>query len=371
MLDHGTLPLELSQPSYQDVDYHIENGSFTLRRAGSYRPIANICALPPKTCWWVTADRYVFSHDLKLSRVCADSISLDDLLDYAVRVLMKLSKGKKIAVELSGGLDSSIIIEFLRRQPTSFFLVGFTSKRYEFRTERAIQLHYQDRCPSAHLIPYEDCSLFGALDEVPAHPFPAQECLYYSRHKAMARACATHGIDVLLSGTAGDPLLGYAPEPCSANGQAPTGCAYWNLAEMWSNQHVYQPLGCNYVSALALGRLPAMLLQARSGEGADPKKMWARQKFRDYLPKYLADFAYKAHHDGVVIDHLSSALSSIDRVSTCAYKLTGHPALAPSLMSNDVRNFRFLSRSQQENLYSRLAFATWAFSNEKSMNRME
>lgn len=46
---------------------------------------------------------------------------------------------KKIAVHLSGGLDSSIIIGLLDHFNIPFFLVGLVSHRFEFRTEKSVQ----------------------------------------------------------------------------------------------------------------------------------------------------------------------------------------------------------------------------------------
>lgn len=268
-----------------------------------------------------------------------------------------------MAVELSGGLDSSLIIEFMLRQEFPLSLVAFVSSRYEFRTERAVQAHYEEQCSSVCLIPYEECPAFGFLDKVPSHPFPAQESLFYARHLAAAKACVTLEVDLLLSGEAGDQLLGFAPDPCDFRGRAPKGYAYWNLAELWSDQYVYRPLGCSYVSGLALGRLPAMLLQARAGLGSDHMKIWARNKLRNHLPTMLTDYAYKAFHDGWVIDGLLAARSTIHKIADYSYNLIGHPALSPSLMLENSENYRHLSEEQRRQFLAMLSFATWAYSN--------
>jgi len=363
ILDSKELAKGLQTPTKQDVDNHIANGVFTLRRPGAYRPIIGICALPPHTSWLVDKDSYEFVCDLRMSR--ARMSSVDDALTYAKRLLAKAGSNKRIGVELSGGLDSSIIIGFLLSQSVPVSLVAFTSNRYEFRTERAIQSHFEKLSDSVHLIPYEECLAFSGLENVPPHPFPVQESLYFSRHLAASKACRLLGVDILLSGEAGDQLLGIAPEPCDELGRAPKGYAYWNLAELWSHQYVHTPQGTNYISGMALGRLPAMILQARSGLRSDRMKLWARSEFSSFIPEMLSHYAYKGFHDGWVIDGLLSACPAIFRMSKCAYEITQHSQLEPNLMLSTAKDFRFLDHEQTARFFTRLAFVTWVFSNHR------
>lgn len=352
------------KPNFDDLERHLSNGLFTLRRPGSYQPISGLCALPPRTSWWVSEDRYEFAADLRSSR--AKTLTVDAAFEYAKRLLVKAQQNKRLGVELSGGLDSSIVIEFLLRQSVPVSLIAFTSGRYEFRTERAIQSHYQQHCASVHLIPYEECPAFSELEQIPPHPFPAQESLFFSRHRAAAKACGLLGVDILLSGEAGDQLLGFEPNLFYTNGQeAPQGCAYWNLAELWSDQYVHRPRGSRYVSALALGSLPAILLQARAGAASDPMKMWARRQLQNYLPPMLTNFAYKAFHDGWVIDGLMNACPAIDRMSRCAHAITRHPELDPLLMTDSARNYRLFDQGKRSHFLAKLAFVTWIFSNQQ------
>jgi hypothetical protein len=366
ILDAGEMAHDLQKPTKEDVDNHLANGVFTLRRPGSYRPVIGLCALPPYSSWLIAKDGYEFVSDLRASRGRASSVS--DVLNYAKRLLAKAGPNKRIGVELSGGLDSSIIIEFLLSQSVPVSLVAFTSSRYEFRTERAIQSHYQKLSKSVHLIPYEECLAFSGLEKVPPHPFPVQESLYFSRHLAAAKACRLLGVDILLSGEAGDQLLGLAPEACDNLGRAPKGFAYWNLAELWSHQYVHIPQGTNYISGMALGRLPAMILQARSGLAADHMKLWARRELSNYLPTILSNYAYKAFHDGWVIDGLQAACPAIFRMSNCAYEITHHPELKPGLMIDTAKHFRLLDHQQRAYFFTKLAFVTWVFSNHRSEN---
>jgi hypothetical protein len=363
LLDADEINQYPAKPRQEDVDRHLANGLFTLRRGGKYLPVAGLCALPPRTSWWVASDGYQFAADLRPSH--ANTATVDAAFDYAKRLLSMTLGRKKIGVELSGGLDSSILIEFLLRQSVPLSLIAFTSSRYEFRTERAVQLHYEQRCSSVHLIPYEECPAFSRLEEVPPHPFPVQESLFFSRHAAAAKACQRLGVDILLSGEAGDQLLGFEPEPCGASGLAPQGYAYWNLAELWSDQYVHRPLGSRYVSGLALGRLPAIILQARALSGPDHMKIWARRRLHGYLPSILTEYAYKAFHDGWVIDGLRFASPAIYRMSRFVHEITRHFELEPSLMVESANRYRLLNQKQRSHFLAKLAFVTWAYSNHR------
>ncbi len=140
-LGSDELNIGIKLPTRQDVDNHIGNGVFTLRRPGTYRPVIGICAIPPRTSWLVSQDKYEFVRDLRTPR--ANTTSIDEALKYASRLLAKAGANKRLGVELSGGLDSSIIIGFLLSQSIPVSLIAFTSNRYEFRTERAIQSFFE------------------------------------------------------------------------------------------------------------------------------------------------------------------------------------------------------------------------------------
>jgi hypothetical protein len=360
IIDQNDIIKNLELPTAWDLDNHLSNGLFTLRRPGSYLPIAGLCALPPRSAWLVCRDGYRFSHNIRAPASRLNSI--EAAFRYARGYVQKARQNNNIAVELSGGLDSSIIIEFFLMHELPISLIGFTSNSYEFRTERAIQSYYEKRCESVELIPYEHCSAFSELDKIPAHPTPAQESLFFARHSAAAKACKDLSITTLLSGEAGDQLLGFPPDPCDAFGRAPPGYAYWNLAELWSNQYVYEPQEVSYVSALALGGLPAILLQARLGMRSDHMKKWARQKLRGFLPEMLTGFAYKAFHDGWVIDGLIKASPTIFKISKLSHEITGHKSLRPNVMVDEAKNYRLFDEKKRTHFLSKLCFAAWIYS---------
>jgi hypothetical protein len=106
-------------------------------------------------------------------------------------------------------------------------------------------------------------------------------------------------------------------------------------------------------------------MQARAGSGPDHMKMWARRQLQGYLPSMLTEYAYKAFHDGWVIDGLHSACPTIEKMSHCAYFMTRHPELEPSLMTESARRYRFLNEKQRALFLMKLSFVTWTFSNHR------
>jgi hypothetical protein len=64
-------------------------------------------------------------------------------------------RNKHIAVQLSGGVDSSLIIGLLSFFGIKFSLIGYYNRRYEFRTESYIQKILAESCDDVILINYE------------------------------------------------------------------------------------------------------------------------------------------------------------------------------------------------------------------------
>jgi hypothetical protein len=83
---------------------------------------------------------------------------LSDFLDIT-ETFFKRFEGKHIGVQLSGGMDSSLIIGLLKHFGIPYSLVGMSSERYEFRTEKWIQQKLSTDAKSSKLISFEDLFL--------------------------------------------------------------------------------------------------------------------------------------------------------------------------------------------------------------------
>lgn len=352
------------RPTLEDVDIYLSEFSDIPSATGSYSPIAGLCAIPPRTSWRVDRKRYHFESDLQSFRAHATTLELS--LRYAQRLLTRANYGNLLGVELSGGLDTSIIIEFLIRWRIPFALIGMSTDRYEFRTEREVQMYYAGRCPKAHLYSGKEIPAFSKLDEVPPHPFPSMSSLNYAHAQKKAELCRDLGVTTLLSGDAGDRLLAFPSPQWGPSARTPENCAYWNLAQtIWTDQHLFQTTGVRYVSGLAIGRIPTQILQLRSGLGEDRMKLWTRRELKSYLPDILSNYAYKAFHDGWVNDGIIAARDTIRKMAELAFAIVPHRELAPNRMEETIMDFRNLDAEKQHQFLLRLSFITWVYSNHR------
>lgn len=343
-----------------DLEAYLDNKLLNLRSPGTYRSISSAFAVPPKTKWSSIGDTYTFHSEL-IPKSVLSHVNLKTLENSALKYLEKFITSP-ITVECSGGLDSSIIIEFLLRHGFDICLSGFISDRYEFRTERKIQEYYFSKVNSSISLSYESYGAFDDLKQAPIHPLPAQESLSHKRHRVAADATLSLNSRLLLSGEAGDQLLGMRPNNIIKGVSIPAGYYYWSLAEKWSDQFVYKDIGVDYVSALAFGSLPQQIISMRSGLGEDHMKIWARNLLKDQLPEMLSKYAYKAFHDGWVMDGLASVLYDISELGKTTYEYIGHPEIHPDSLVADSLLYKSMPSDLKIRYLGRLAFATWIYS---------
>ena len=68
-------------------------------------------------------------------------------------------------------------------------------------------------------------------------------------------------------------------------------------------------------------------------------KLWARNTFKDCLPRELSCFAYTAFHDSWVVTGLTHASNSIAEISELAYSKYKISALKPDTMKNSAKTY--------------------------------
>lgn len=73
----------------------------------------------------------------------------------------------------------------------------------------------------------------------------------------------------------------------------------------WIQKYVYEPVGVDYVSPYADLGIAELIYHMRRGESVDPYKIWARNYFRDYIPRELADFTYCGDYWSLYLDGFS------------------------------------------------------------------
>ena len=275
---------------------------------------------------------------------------------HAVENFFNMFKGKHIGIHLSGGLDSSIIIALLKHFNIPFSLVGMTSTRYEFRTEKHIQQILAHWGNKAVLIDYEDYLPLSQLEKVPPHQHPEMLSMNYHASKAMAIECQKMGIEVLFTGNGGDNVFADAvpsnPQECIWLPQV--------FMDNWLDDFAYAPYGIEVVPFYADSGIMNTIYNLRLGKGEDNSKLWARQFFKDYLPHELVNYTYCADFWGLYIDGLQDAIPTVRKLFEQAYDLTQNPYFSrqktDELLSQDLLNAH---KPMYQAIESRISLAVW------------
>ncbi len=335
---------------------HLCNGVPPVTRPDQYTSVAGLVPIPPRTKWRYDGTLFHVYFPVELPRPHLPA-SLADI-EATVQRYVKFLRGERIAVELSGGLDTSIVIEVLRSAGANLVLIGFISDRYEFRTERAIQEFYLRGHEPAVTIPVDDARPFARLEGAPLHPVPLVPALFHEGHEVVSRTACAYGARFVLNGVGGDALLCDTFDG-DAGYSMPLTHRSWGLYDPWPHDHVYAPKGMAYISSFALGPISRLVWAMRRGSGEDVQKRWARASFEGRLPRELTRYAYKADHVGLFHEGLSAAEPGIQEVARSAFGVTRHESLRPAALLRDVARSTHLNDAAIRALLLRLAFCTW------------
>ncbi len=271
-------------------------------------------------------------------------------------------EGKKIGVQLSGGLDSSIIIGLLNDLKIPFWLVGMTTNRYEFRTEKHIQELLKPLAQDTILIDYDEHLPLSHLLNVPAHQYPEILSINYNSENAMALACKKLGIEVLLTGDGGDNLFA---EELPMN---PNDCPWLPQVfnDPWPADLIYAPQGVKLVPFFADEGFMNCIYNLRRGKEEDNAKRWARKYFERILPQELVNYNYCADFWGLYISGLQNAIPTIEGLFKQAFELTKSKAFADTeferLIKQDLLNAK---KEMYQVIEARTAFVVWLNSLKK------
>lgn len=355
----------LMQPNWSDrlrtasFDDHMNNGVPPVTRPDNYRQIGGYVPLPPRTQWRFDGSTFADGAAIEAPWSVCD-VTLSDIEAVARRYL-SLLRGARVAVELSGGLDSSIVFDVLRSVGADTILIGFVSDRFEFRTERKIQQVFIDGSTPAVALNEDNALPFTRLDETPLHVVPTVPSLFHAGHAAIASAAASNGAKLVCNGVGGDALF------CEdftgpAALRLPFSHHSWGLYEAWPHEHVYAPQGMIYVPAYALWPIPHQIWALRRGRGEDVQKRYARHLFDNRLPRELTHYAYKSDHSGPLYDGFIKGRASIATVLDSAWNVNKHEALRPERVLADIDRAIHLDDKGLKRLLSTLSFATWIHS---------
>lgn len=338
------------------LESHIRNSYYYVQCPDTYTSVLeNIVPIPPRTNWEYSSKKFfpVLKNFSKKRRICG--------IENIIRLVDRYNKNFNLAnltVELSGGLDSSIVIQLLRHSGIEPNLVGFQSKRYEFRTESCIQDIIKTGCKNVILMADDKGLPYSDLLSVPVHPLPNKSSIFYGRHKSIVEASVHLGSSLILNGMGGDFLF------CSAvrHNQFPLEFYKWQSDDYWANEYIYKPYGCEYISPMALKPFPEIIASLRSGQDEDTRKIWARKFFREILPRELVEYAYKGSFDGVYEYGLKLALDDIQKIGNVAFEVTKNNSLNGQNLLKLAVNSLNHSHENTLDFMGKLSFGIWIYS---------
>lgn len=309
---HEDLWKELHSGLWKTADLlaHEHNTAAGLPSRSGWKPIfPGYKALSPYQTWHAESGCVVEAAFPQFTRP-------PNLLEATSGFFASLS-GERIGVQCSGGLDASLIIGLLRHLSIPHTLIGLTTDRYEFRTEAFVQAVLCTRADASILIDHDTCLPMAQLEQVPPHQEPDISSCNFAANRALAQACVSTGVTVLLSGAGGDILLG---------SDASASICPWLpgiFHDGWLDDLVYRLYGVRLIPFFAQPKVGAALWSLRRGQREDIQKIWARKFFREFLPRELSEFTYRADFWGLYIDGLRQALPSLHLLHEKAYELTG------------------------------------------------
>jgi len=336
---------------------HVENETCLPIHLNEYKPVLPaIYPVPARTKW--SYEDGVFTK-LKKNIKLSESLNFDSCLKNTHR-LLKATKGK-IAVEISGGLDSSIMIGMLEKLGYEPILIGTFSDLYKFRTEK----HIQETIASKYknVILSESFLLqFTNLLETPAHFLPSYMSLHHSIGANTIKLLKEHDVKYVLQGVAFDSML---VEPIQGN---PNEIRWPTLQDDCLNDYIFTPQGASYIDVAALTPIRQMLLSLRNGQPQDSQKWWARKFFSSVIPPELSNYAYKANFGPLWWDGLMSSSEQIIQVVDTAWKITSLPVFENFKMQS---LFDGMNNGAGRVGFAKLAYANWVHALHKADRLIE
>jgi hypothetical protein len=251
-------------------------------------------------------------------------------------------RGKKIGVQLSGGLDSSLIIGLLKYFKIPFYLIGLKNNRFEFRTESYIQNILCQWADDAVLIDFESCLPYSNLESVPAHQYPDEYIRTFAPDFEIAKASRNLGIEILITGHGGDNVFGDA---ISMNPRDSIWMPH-TYFEPWLQDLVYSPQGIKIVPFYGDENINNVIFNLRIGQKRDRSKIWARKYFQDFLPKELVDYSYHSDFWGFVISGVQDVLPKLPILFEQTYYLTQNNFFSKEKLK-EIKKIDLLNQSKQ------------------------
>ena len=249
-----------------------------------------------------------------------------DTLMREVEAYFSQFNGEKLGVHLSGGLDSSIIMAWLREIGIPFVAIGFKSNRWEFRTERQVQEVMAEYATDAVLIDIDDFPFYSQIENCPKCQTPYGVAFKdFAVSQQIVKRFKEFGVTTVFSCQGGDTLF---VEPVVQD--HPITLAVGDEFDIsGENDLYYAPAGMKLLTPYSDINIIQQVISLRAGEGEDISKWWARDFFKDTLPHQLSKFNYVADMFGLSQSGLEQAKPTIQQLFQETYELTGNANFSP------------------------------------------
>jgi hypothetical protein len=319
----------------------------------NYKPVINdLYPIPPKTSWIYIDGKFTQSKHR----------FINTFIDYNLQDIKKVTSryariwNKSIAVELSGGLDTSIIIGLLRDVGVNPYLMGAESERFEFRTERFIQNKLSLDHSRTILFSDEDGLPFANLKNVPIHFLPNKSSLFFHTNTPTLNSAKKFDVKIILNGIGMDSLL------IDEIGK-PTEKYYFdmsNIDDSWANDYVFEPHGIHYLNVATIPFVKRMIISLRKSQQEDVQKLWARKYFKELIPNELSQFSYKASFGAVNFDGLIKSREEIIAITNSVSKQTLLAVYQENNMRSLIDKVLSYDSSSEFLFFGLLSYAVWA-----------
>lgn len=330
---------------------HRINNQTAVERPDFYLDIIkNIIPIPPKSSWKYEND--IFNSKMVREGKFNLSTNKDLFLDI-IKKLIEPFKNKKVAIELSGGLDSSIIIELFKLCGMEPYLIGLTSSNFEFRTERKIQYYYEKNNKTV-LIDSKNALPFFRLKDCPPHVLPSKKSLFYYQKEIIADECKKKSIDILFNGSVGDSVF---CDEIRYNNRWQT----WEFENDWFNEYIFKPKNISYLASNSDIILDYFWL-ARKNERKDSFKIWARNHFKKILPSELTNYYYKADYYEQIMDGVFCSEKDLFEIYKFTYEFLKVDDFNSKKVNNIFNKITKMNDIELNQFFSDCSYANWIYS---------
>lgn len=337
---------------------HEKNISNFFSRPDQYQEVIDgVSLVPPRSRWKFDGNKFHCLNERIVSSNFTNQKS--DLLQITKR-LSSVFENKKIAIELSGGLDTSLVIGIIKHLGFDPFLVGMRSSRYELRTESFIQDRYADSFKNVCLLNANDSLPFSNLKTTPLHQYPSSSSLYYTHALRIAKECEKQETNIILSGMGFDALLCESVNK-TENSTMPNNWYTWMLDDNWFRENIYNKYNMTYSSGAASQLIIKSIWALRKTQNEDIKKWWARNAFKEYLPTELVNYSYKADNSGGFLDGFLNARNDISDIFNVAHEITKFTEFNQNELNALYANVHLVDENKDKLILSRVSFANWIY----------